>query len=598
MFWLKAVLAIVFIVFNTQAFAQDKPEIVAKPDSTFVLQYVQLDSVLVTPNGSTPAVLKRNRNALTHGNAAHKLAADSELTSSIPGVTADLERDLPGLVMFYSANGIPILTKQSQNHSLTPTMAYAVISPTVGEPTAIQPGPDAVVTLTPSYENRRNMIFDPLHQRGSFVVGEQKMFSVGLVAEHSFPGLLEEYIEELSAYASIYSGLLSARFKTPRSKIEVTGQHQVSENEFGAMFDVNRYEVNDYMSTLFASAIHKRGIVQFEAGYGFQLANSRTDIDEFYLDNYYTKENLLSNSYKFSLKVKNTSVTAFYHDLKRSWVNFESEIQNTQVLLSHQQTLSRFAHLIVSTRVDHHDDVYKQSVSGQLMISATRSLLFEINVAHLYDPLTSHVMNSSIRYVEDSRTEQPITTSYASLQTRYYPEGWEIMTNLIVRRVDQDWFNKSSQMEGFVLGASIMRTFTWGDKALSLKVNTRKRWIDLIVDDQPKFPMPGPPPLEAGFRTEYGTNRFGFLIDSQLHLNRNQMLSEEFIVPLGNLIMLNAGFTTRFGPANLGLTVGNVLGSIYDNNLYAYQRRVNEQEREIEFVQAAFYPGLSVEIDF
>lgn len=598
MFWLKLILATAIIVFNTQAIAQEIPEIAAEHDSTFVDHYIEMDSLLVTPNGSTPLVIQRNRNALTHGNPAHKITAESDLTSTIPGVTANLERDLPGLVMFYSAHGFPILTKQSQNHSLTPSMAYALINPTVSEPTAVQPGADAVVRLAPTYKNTRNIIVDPLHQRGSFVGGEENIVSVGLVAEHSSPGLLEGYIEELSAYAKTYSGVLSTRIRTSRSTIEVTGQHQVSENEFGALFDVNRYEVNDNMSTLFASANHEWGVLQMEAAYAYQTASANTEIDELYLDNYNKTQSLLSNSFKLSLGIKNTSLTAFYHDIERSWLDTESQIQNTQIILTHEQAITKFLHLILSTRVDHHDDIYEQSFSSQILITPTRSLLFKINIAHLYDPITSNVMNSSIHYVNDSRSDDPISTRYASIKTQYTPYGWELKTSLIVRSIEQPWFDKPSKMEGVVLGASVKRTFIWGSRALSLKINTRKRWIDLIVVDQPRISMPGPPPLHLGFRSEFGTNRFGLMIDSQLHLNRDQLLTEDLITPLGKLILLNVGATTRFGPANLGVTVGNTLGSIYDNKLYAYQRRINEDEREIDYVKAAFYPGISIEIDF
>lgn len=597
MLWFKVVLAILVIFVNSNAIAQEKPVIDAKQDSTFESHYIQLDSLFVTPNGSTPLVLQRNRNALTHGNAAHKISAESELTSVMPGITANLERDLPGLVTFYFTNGFPILTKQSQNHSLTPTMAYAVMDPSVSEPTAMKPGPDAVVTLTPIYENTRNVMIDPLHQRGSFVAGEQKMVSLGLVAAHSSPNLLEEYIEELSAYAKTYSGLFSVRIRTPRSMVEVTGQHQVSENEFSSMFDVNRYEENDDLSMLFASANHKWGILQLETGYGYQTANSNIVIDEIYLDDYNTSQSLLSNSYKFSLQIKNTSLTAFYHDVKRAWSYAESEIQNTQIVLTHEQTVTRFAHLIASTRVDFHDDVHEHSVSGQLLISPTRSLLFEVNITRLYDPISSNVMSSSIRYVTDYKTD-PITTQYASIQTQYSPNGWELKTNMIIRSIEQFWYGNPSKLEGVVLAASVMRTITWGSRVLSLKLNTRKRWMDLIVVNQPEIPMPGPPPLQAGIRTEFGTNQFGLLIDSQIHLNRTQMLTEEMIAPLGNLILLNAGFTKRFGTLNLGVTVGNALGNIYDNKLFAYQRRINEQEREVNYVKVPFFPGISVELDF
>lgn len=312
---------------NTYALAQEKAGNAVKQDSTVHNHHILLDSLVVTPEKKISQILKRNRKSLTHGNAAHQVAAETDLSTTIPGITADLERDLPGRVTFYFANGLPILTKQSQNHSLTPTMAYAVINPVVSEPNAKKSGPDAVVTLIPTYESTRNMIVDPLHQRASFATGDQKLFSLALVGEHSSPGILEDYIEELSAYAKTYSGHLSARFKTARSTIEVTGQHQYSENEFGAMFDVHLFRENDQVSTGFASASHKLGVLLIETGFGHQRGNSKTEIDEFYIEDYNTVQELFSNSYKLSLQVKNTSLSAFYHDVHRSFSDSTSYIQ-------------------------------------------------------------------------------------------------------------------------------------------------------------------------------------------------------------------------------------------------------------------------------
>lgn len=206
-------------------------------------------------------------------------------------------------------------------------------------------------------------------------------------------------------------------------------------------------------------------------------------------------------------------------------------------------------------------------------------------------------MNSNI-YDANGYSTEPTTTNYASFQASYSPHGWELKANTIYRNISKYWYRQRSEIEGFVAGASIKRTFTRGEKILAIRLNVRKRWMNLIIADHDPVQMPGPPPLQAGLRTEFGSNRVGISIDTQLHLDRTQSLSDDLIVPIGDLLLLNLGVTTKLGPVSLGVTIGNALGRVYDNKLFAYEKRVNYSDREVDFIAAPFIPGISLGFDF
>ncbi len=249
----KILVASFLFLLNTYAFAQKKPITGASKDSANVAYHLVMDELNVTPRDKIPQSINRNRITLAHGNPAHKLISESELTTTIPGVTADLERDLPGLITFYTANGIPILTKQTQNHALTPSIPYSGIDLSLSEPTAALSGPDAIITLRPTYKTIKNITLNPLHLGASLAGGENKKFSGALVVEHTSPRLLEDYIEELDAYAQTTSGLAAVRFKTQRTKLEVVGQHLHSNNEFEELFDVKLFQNNSLLRVCYSN---------------------------------------------------------------------------------------------------------------------------------------------------------------------------------------------------------------------------------------------------------------------------------------------------------------------------------------------------------
>lgn len=588
---LKILAASTLLLVGSTALAQETP------DTTYVSHHITMDSLFVTPDDVTPRALKLNRKALSHGNSVHKLAAETELTTVIPGVTADLERDLPGLITFYTSNGLPILTKQTQNHSLTPTLPYALINPELQEPDASLSGSDAVVTLTPTYTSNRNIFFDPLHQGTSISTGEKKPFSAAIVAEHSSPTLLEGVIEELSAYANTYSGVASARFRTQRTEIEAFVQHQYSDNEFGALFDVHLFRETDRMSSGFASATHDLGVFSIEAGYGHQRANARTLLDEVYKEMHTETEELLANSYKLGFQAGKTSLAFLYHDVQRTLVDTATGINNMQLILSNKFALTNYMHINWNAKLDHHDQTTEPSINVQTFFTPIENLLLEASVARLYDPVTNHSMNSGLR--DATARTHPITSKYASFQATYTPAGWQLTTNMTAKNVSLSWYEQPAAIEGVVLGSSVERTLSWDDQALALRVTARKRWMELDVKEETSRQMPGPAPLQIGMRTEYVKSGFGVSVESHFYTSRTQSLSEEFTTSLGQLLLLNVGITQQMGPVNAGLSIGNVIGMFRENKMYAYQQRISDYESEVEYIVAPpFIPGISASIDF
>jgi hypothetical protein len=592
---IKIVAAGILFFVNTNAFAQDKPIIITSQDSTYVSYHLVMSSLVVTPRYEIPQSIHRNRVALSHGNAAHKLVAETELTTTIPGVTADLERDLPGLITFYTANGFPILTKQTQNHALTPAIPYNSIDLSITEPTAALSGPDAIITLRPIYKTTKNIIIDPLHQGASFAMGENRKFSAALVIEHTSPRLLEGYIDELNAYAQTRSGLVAARYKTERSKLEVVGQHLYSDNEFGALFDVYLFRETSQMYSGFATATHDIGSLKFEAGYGQQRASDRTQMEEVHKELHSGEETLLAHSYKFGVNTSRTSFAVMYHNVERTLADTTTSLLDTQVILTRKQPLGDNIHASLSGRIDHHDNQTYPSANIQVMFAATSNLILVVNAAHLYDPIISTGMNSSLR--DATKYTKAITSQYVSIHSNYSTPNWKISSDLKVKSVSLSWYNQPAEISGIVLGSSLQRTFWWDHRALTLRMSTRKRWMKLDVNDKLQQ-MPGPTPFMVGFRAEYATDGYGLSVDTQIYSSRTQSLSDRVTTDLGGLLLLNLGATKRFGPVNLGLSVGNSLGLIRENRLLAYQRRISESDSEIEYIVAPFVPGMSVGIDF
>ncbi len=585
-----------FLLINSNAISQEKSLVLTNPDSIYVSLQITLDSLLVSPD-KTHQSIQRNRTALSHGNPVHKLAAETDLTTVIPGVTADLERDLPGLITFYTANGLPVLTKHTQNHSLTPTIPYAIIHPELKEPDARLSGSDAVVTLTPSYTQARNIFLDPLQQGASISTGERNPFSAAVVAEHSSPKLLKGMINELSAYADTYSGLAAARFKSHRTKIEVIAQHQYSDNEFGALFDVHLFRKTDRMTAGFASATYNLGVLSIEAGYGHQRAKARTQLEEAYKEYHSETNELQANSYKLGFHAKKTSLAVLYHDVQRTLPDTATGVRDIQLILSQKIALTNRAHLNMIAKLDHHDQITKPSMSMLAILEPVTNLFLEASIAHLYDPITNQGMNSGLR--DATARSEPITTNYASMQVSYEPADWKFNTSVTAKDISLSWYEKPATINGIILGALVQRTITRDDRALAIRITARKRWMKLDVISEQTQQMPGPPPLQVGLRTEYANGSFGVSLEAHFYSSRTQSLSEDLTTSLGQLLLLNAGVTKQIGPVNAGMSIGNLFSKFHENKMYAYQQRISEDESIVEYIIAPpFIPGISLNIDF
>lgn len=588
-------ISILFII-GSNVWAQENPPVPTNPDSNKVSYNLELDSLYVYPKDDIPPAIQRTRSTLAHGNPVHKFAAETELTTVIPGVTADLERDLPELITFYTNHGLPILTKQTQNHSLTPTIPYTLIRPELDEPDAMLSGSDAIVTYTPTYGPKKNLFIDPLHQGGSIATGERGSFSGALIAEHSSPELLEPLIKELGAYAKTYSGLAAAKIKKSRTELEVTAQHQYSDNEFGALFDVLLFRETDNMHSIFTNATHNFRDFTLEAGYGLQHAEARTQLDEVYKDYHSMTDKLRAHNVKLSLQKGGTKVALFYHDIQRKLPEKTTGVRDAQLLVKQDFAFRNQTHFTMQGRLDHHDQKTEPSFSTKIIHEPAKNLFLEASVAHLYDPVTNHSMSSGLR--DATVHSAPITTSYSSLKASYKPSEWQFSTSFTAKKVSLSWYEQPSEIKGMLLGTSAQRIIPRGNHAFAFRVNARKRWMNLEVNNEISQ-MPGPAPLQIGAHTEYAANRFGVTLDAHFYSERTQSLSKDHITSLGQLVLFNAGFTWRISSVNVGLTIDNVFGIFRENKMYAYQKRISDRDSEVDYIVAPpFIPGISTSIDF
>jgi hypothetical protein len=251
----------------------------------------------------------------------------------------------------------------------------------------------------------------------------------------------------------------------------------------------------------------------------------------------------------------------------------------------------------MAAKLDHHDQITKPSMSIHAIFELAKNVFFETSFAHLYDPITNQGMRSGLR--DATAQSDPITTNYASMQISYEPAGWEFNTSVTAKHVSLSWYERPATIQGIILGASAQRTITWDDRAFTMRITTRNRWMELDVIGGQTQQMPGPASVQTGMRMEYVTGRFGVSMEAHFYSSRTQSLSEDLTTSLGQLLLLNAGVTKQFGRVNTGLSVGNLFGMFRENKIFAYQQRISEDESKIEYIVAPpIIPGISLNIDF
>jgi len=309
-------------------------------------------------------------------------------------------------------------------------------------------------------------------------------------------------------------------------------------------------------------------------------------------------DELQAHSYKLGFHANRISLAVLYHDVQRTLPDTASGIQDLQLILSQKVALSNRAHINMDLKLDHHDQLTKPSMSLRALFAPTTNLFLEARVAHLYDPITNQGMNSGLR--EATARSAPITTNYASMQISYKPTGWKFMTSVIAKEVSLSWYEQPATIKGITVGASAHRMITWDERALAVRITTRKRWMKLdVISEQTTRQVPGPAPVQVGVRTEYATGSFGVSLEAHFYSSRSQSLSDDLTASLGQLLLLNAGVSKQFSSVNAGLSIGNIIGMYRENKMFAYQQRINADESKIEYIVAPpFIPGVSLNIDF
>lgn len=525
------------------------------------------------------------------------------MTTAMPGYNAELQRDLPGLVSFYTPHGMPILTRQTQNHSLTSTIPYAIVDPQISEPTAARSGPDAIITLGNDLRDENTAVADPLHQ-GISVSTKHQRLSAGAVAEHTAPGPLEHLIKELEAYSTIWSGYAAAKYRRQNTSAQVHGQHTSSQGEFGKLFDLDSFQETDRVSTAFAHLEHCLDKLCIEAGYGLQRGRSERLIekdlgrqpDDIWRER--RSERLRADSYQAGIRRNETRLSAQYHDITHTIQDTTARLGDLQLLAAHEQHILPETIIRLQARADIHDAALTPSASLELEHSPARDMVIDASISHLYDPVTTHQMKSTARDAT-AHTIDPITSNNASLRATYKNRDWRLRASGHAKDIRLSLYQEDARMHGAIIRASAQRTITYENgRSLVVGIDATRRWMHQTTGGREQEQVPGPAPLQASLRAAYAGQDLGLRLTLQTHSNRTQLLSREHTATLGPLYLLSIGASTKLGLVRIGAGITNVLGSLHENKIRAY-RKYPDLSKEIDYVNApALLPRISANLKF
>lgn len=591
--WLKTLATGALLLANTQALAQEKPLIIHQPDTTYTLNEVVLDSVLVTPN-NTPKRIKSSRQALAHANPIHHLAKYTGIQTVIPGVSAEPEANIPGQITFYNHHNLPILTSSTQNHSLTSTIPSNLTKLQLDQPNAQKTSADAVITLTQQYHETKNLHADPLHQVASYATGEDNKLQVAIVAENNAPGPLEHLIEELSAYATTQSIHAATRLQTNNTEAEIITNYQVSDNEFGELFDAHLFQEIDKNTSIFTNAQQTLGEFTLQASYAHQQSSQETHLEEIYKKLHTTIDQLTANNYQLAIHNPNTTLSFQHHDLKRAKPDTTTHHHVNQLTLSHQRLLGQKLHVQAQTRIDHHQTT-NASISTQATIKATNNLALQATLASLHDAVTNHQPRRGLR--EATTHYKSTSTNQASMQATYTTNSWFVETQLQGKKIDLHWYGQPATINATIIQARAQHTINNPRYTLVTQTNIQTRNSRLETPTKTTS-VPGPAALQTSLQVEYARDNFSATASIHYHSNREQALDAQTTASLGQLCLLNLGVTKQIGKIQAGLSISNALSLVSKNKVFAYQKRTSDKESEITYVYGAPLPKLSINVDF
>jgi hypothetical protein len=400
-----------------------QPILVHNQDTTYFIETPMLENIVVTAN--------RYPELTTFDD----LITDTELNTSVSGMTRDLQRDLPAMIRLYTPQGIPMLTKYTSNNSLTSTIPDSAIGLEVREPGAKFPNPDATVIMQPNYFRRGTISLGPLSQTAVITSGTQQKIAGNIALSHSGTShILENMIPEMQVYNTTYSGYGGLRADLSNSQTEVIFHFSDSGNEYGNLLGVEEFLESDRSANLFVHSQYELGDHTLYAGFARQDGREYQYVRETKND-YEVINEIHATSLTAAVSSNTTELRANFHDLHRiyTWGPEDSaHIQQLEAVFTHQEKLFGAAELTMETRFDFTD--LEPSLSGDLAIYAHPKFTINLNAARLYDAVGSEGLNNLMRSVQIS--PHPWKVTYVRLGTDFY-QGQTNFSGSIPNKKDQ-----------------------------------------------------------------------------------------------------------------------------------------------------------------
>lgn len=569
--------------------AQQKLSPEQVPDTTAFSYQAVMDSIVVTEG--IPKAVQRFRQTLSHANPLHLLMERSELITSVNGQTADLKRDFPSMIRFYTPQGIPLLTKYTSNNALVTTIPDNAVHLEIREPSAQFPNPDAPVIMEPDYRKQRRAALTPFKQTVGLTTGPKGLVDAGVSLERSAPpGLLEEYIPELAAYSTTYSVFGAARTNIENLQSEVIVHGSRSINEFGDLLGVELLEETDDNQYLFLNNQYSFGDhTTIFSAIGHQQAKAEKYVEEYgteYEENHAVRVTSLSAGVEW----RNFTIRSTYHDMYRSYPEVRTWMKRVEANLGYQKHFGSLAHFSLESGYDFRD--HEPSISTQFQLQASRRFYVSFNSAYLWDPMGSEALNSAIRGIQ--REPHPWRTVYARVDANYQLKQIAVNTSLTYKTVGLGWYGESATIEGWIPRIRIEGTLG-NNHFIGWRLEGTMRELTLNIEDQKLRNMPGTAYLEGHAAIEVGINKMFYALKADTFFRQEQLVREGITAYMGTQVFVSMGIARLVGPAQIGLRVDNLLGFLgYDNKMIAW---FSEHEGGMNFAYAPPLPSLSVSVE-
>lgn len=550
-------LFIIVVAISFSPVKAQQPVLVQNQDTVYFDKNPMLDEVLVTAKRySEPESLDN-------------LISNSELNTSVSGLTKNLQRDLPSMIRLYTPQGIPMLTKYTSNSSLTSTIPDSAIGLKLSEPSAKFPNPDAPVIMRPNYRQRASASMSPLKQ--SAVIGSdtthQKFGGNLALSRSGSTQMFEMLVPELQAYNSSYAGYGAGQVDLGKSRAEVIIHLSRSENEYGELLGIEKLEEIDRSASVFFNTQHQLGNKILDAGFAHQSGYERRQVQE--ISNEYEEINEI-DAFSFTAGISNntTELRANFHDLQRVYPYGPEgtvHLQRLETVFKHTQHIFSFANLTAEGRYDFNDR--EPSISGNMQVSIHPRVNLNLNAGRLYDAIGSEGLNNLMRSVQIG--PHPWEVTHVRFGTEYFHKQIQLQASVSHKKLLRGWYGSTAENSGWIarLGADgLMYGNSINDFYLKWNMEGVVRDLVLDVNGQPSRAMPGPARLEGHFSLVSGIGKMEYSVLTDVFVDRKMRVNQNLYGGLGSQYFLSIGVSRKMGIVELGAKLDNGLALLGKKN--------------------------------